>query len=394
LTSSTWLGFGAGLLLAAVAGTSAGASRPAPYLSLPPQVRPDDNYHWWFRIQIFNPLSKGLYTDSLSCDIEDLDPGETRIPRVQRLSLGGVTEIVRSVSDRDSGHVTFSATAGVEHARLTFRLYAHDAKGKPYVVTGVTESMPNEAAANLPSKYFDRGGRRIEYVLVPPIRPAPSSPAILLVHGHGSHARQLIARALLLSEKKYWVMLVSQPGYGQSQGPADLMGPATVGALEGALDILEHVPGVDSTRVAAWGISRGATAVTLLAQRRPELRALVAQSGIYDLWATYRGTRVMGFPETIVREAGKDSAAWRERSPITASDRIRSAVLILHGEQDENVPVDQAHEFAAALERRGAAVETRFFWNQAHALPSAEVDKTVFDFLERRLAAPAPEGAR
>jgi dipeptidyl aminopeptidase/acylaminoacyl peptidase len=403
-TSSNWLRLGAGLLLAAIAGTIEGASGPAPYLSLPPQVHPDDTSQWWFQIRVVNPLSNGLYTDSMSCDIEDLDPGETRMGRLHRLSLGGVTlvvstdsardkrpslggvtQVVPTVSPRDSGSVTFAAMAGVEHARLTFRLYAHDAKGKRYVVTGATESFPSDAAANLPSKFLDSGGRRIEYLLVPPIRRPPSSPAILLVHGHGSHARQLIARALVLSERNYWVMVVSQPGYGLSQGPADLMGPATVQALERALDILERTPGVDSTRIAAWGVSRGATAVTLLAERRPELRALVAQSGIYDLWATYRGTRVTGFPETIVREAGKDSAAWRERSPIMGADRIRSAVLVLHGEKDENVPVDQAHEFAAALKQRGARAETRFFWDEAHALPTAEVDKTAFDFLTREL---------
>ena len=388
--TSTESRLAAGLLLAGLAAAVLGAGRPVPRLDLPAQVRPDQELQWWFRIYIVNPLSSGLYVDSMSCDVEDLDAGETRTARVQRLDLTGVVRIVPSVSEQDSGSFQFSAAATAEHARLTFRLHAHDSKGKPYAATGVTESLPSPVAANLPSRFFDSGGRRIEYLLVPALRASGPSPAILLVHGHGSHARRLIALAQALSDRRYCVMLVSQPGYGLSQGPADLMGPATVGALEKALDILERTPGVDSTRIAAWGMSRGATAVALLAERRPELRAVIAQSGIYDLWATYRGTKVAGFPETIVREAGRDSAAWRERSPIAACDRIRSPVLILHGEQDANVPVDQAHEFAAALERGGAPVETRFFWDEAHALPLAEVDRTALDFLERRLAPPAP----
>ena len=111
---------------------------------------------------------------------------------------------------------------------------------------------------------------------------------------------------------------------------------------------------------------------------------MIVQSGILDLWAVYRGTSLDGFRETIVAEAGADSAAWRARSPLLDADRISAPVLVLHGEKDRNVPAAQAHAFVAALEKRGAPVESHFSAAD-HQLPLSEVQRAVVEFLSRRL---------
>jgi dipeptidyl aminopeptidase/acylaminoacyl peptidase len=206
----------------------------------------------------------------------------------------------------------------------------------------------------------------------------------LLVHGHANQARGMLVQAQRLSTLGFSVMLVSQPGYGQSTGPADFMGPATVKALEAALDRLEQMARVDRSRIAVWGISRGATAAALLAERRPEVRALVVQSGIYDLWAAYRGTRLPGFRETIVQEAGTDSAGWRARSPVLESGALKAAVLVMHGEADDRAPVDQAKGFVQALQSHGLEAESKFLPAVGHVLPPV-AQQTAEAFLGRTL---------
>ena len=203
-----------------------------------------------------------------------------------------------------------------------------------------------------------------------------------MVHGHGNHARHMIRTARQLASHGFTVALVSMPGYGQSTGPAELMGPRSVEAASRVLDALTHEPNVDASRLAAWGISRGATVVAELASKRNELKAIVLQSGIYDLWATYRGTTLDGFRETIVTEAGPDSAAWRARSPLLDAGKIKAAVLVLHGDKDLQIPASQAHAFE--LQKQGAQVESHFS-PAAHQLPVAETQRTALTFLDSHL---------
>jgi dipeptidyl aminopeptidase/acylaminoacyl peptidase len=186
-----------------------------------------------------------------------------------------------------------------------------------------------------------------------------------------------------LAQEGTAILLVSQPGYGRSEGSPDWAGPATIAALSAALDRLENTPGVDSKRIGIWGISRGATAATLLAAKRPEVRAVVAQSGSYDLWATHRGSTLAAVRESVENEAGRDSSAWKARSPILQAKTIRAQVMVMHGEADDQAPIEQARAFAAALDLRGHPTETNFSETGHNMPPSAQLPAQ--HFFERTL---------
>ncbi len=125
--------------------------------------------------------------------------------------------------------------------------------------------------------------------------------------------------------------------------------------------------------------------VATLAEQRGDLRAVVLQSGIYDLWAVRRGTALADFPATIVAEAGRDSAGWRARSPVFGVRTLRAPVLLLHGEKDTNVPAAQAHGFVDALTAAGGTVDARFFPNGGHLLAAGAIERLTFEFLDQRL---------
>jgi dipeptidyl aminopeptidase/acylaminoacyl peptidase len=163
------------------------------------------------------------------------------------------------------------------------------------------------------------------------------------------------------------------------------MGPHTLAAAGAALDKLKRTPGVDSLHLGAWGISRGATVAAALASRRSDLGCVIAQSGMYDLQATYRGTKASGLREAIVAEAGSDSAGWKERSPIVRVASTHTPILILHGENDTTAPAEQAHGYAATLKAGGVAVESSFFPTSGHELPAGLVTRPILIFLEATL---------
>ena len=369
---------------------SKAASKPAdPARVYPLGAHPETgaDLDWSISLEVTNPGGTGLYLDSLWCEVQDLDPGETRAERNTRIDLSGVLKMLSSIPAQDSTVFQHAGPAAAEHARLTYTLLAHRMDGVRFTFATTVEVTAGASATAYPSQFLEVAGHKVEYVMVPALLDTGKTAGVLLVHGHASNARHSIRAARQLAQRGFSVLAVSMPGYGESDGPADFMGPRSVAAAAAALERLARDPAVDSTRLAAWGISRGATVVARLAATRRDLNAIVLQSGIYDLWAVYRGTELPGFKEAIVAEAGSDSSAWRERSPLLTVDRIGAATLILHGERDSHVPPGQAHAFYDALVARKAPVEAKFYPGSAHGLPAADTFRLGADFIRKQQAA-------
>ncbi len=74
----------------------------------------------------------------------------------------------------------------------------------------------------------------------------------------------------------------------------------------------------------------------------------------------------------------RDREMLRRLSPIHKIDRVTAPVLIVHGANDTNVPLDEARQLAAALERRhGAAAELLVFPDEGHGLLNQDNDVTA-----------------
>jgi dipeptidyl aminopeptidase/acylaminoacyl peptidase len=63
-----------------------------------------------------------------------------------------------------------------------------------------------------------------------------------------------------------------------------------------------------------------------------------------------------------------DAELLRDLSPITHIDRLRAPLLIVHGENDSNVPVIEAEQVAQALTRRGVPHRYLLFPDEGHEL--------------------------
>jgi dienelactone hydrolase len=348
------------------------------------ELRTGADFNWTVTLELTNPGGAGLYLDSLMCDAQDLDPGETRADRTTHIDLSRLVQLAPTLEGGGSNTLQHTGPALAEKAKLTYRMHTHRSDGRREVLEVVANIEPG-ASQEYTSRFVTVDGKKIEYVVVPVMGTTKDSPALLLIHGHANHARHMLRMARQLANRGFNVAVMSMPGYGLSEGPAELMGPLSVKAASVVLDSLARQPQVDRERLAAWGISRGATVAAELAARRKDLDAVVLQSGIYDLAAVHRGTTLAGFPEAIVAEAGSDSAAWKARSPLLRADQIGAAVLVVHGEKDANVPAAQAHALVAALEARGRKPESKFYPNAGHQVPSGDVQRIAETFLTSHL---------
>jgi pimeloyl-ACP methyl ester carboxylesterase len=380
--SSSWLF--AAALFTTLSVLSSDAAAQGLRIELPSEAIPaTDQFLWFIPIKVTNLLEVGIRGDSVTCEFEDLGPGTTRAGRHGRGVTFRPEKMLRELSRNDSAFIRYVGPALAEHARLTIRVHALTTRGKPVVSEGTCEVAPSPTGNRFPSNFLTDGKRRIEVVMVPEVWAQGKSPGLMMIHGEGSHARRLLPIAWQLANKGMAVMLVSMPGYGQSQGEADFAGPATVRAVGLALDQLRRWPTVDSTRIAVWGISQGASAAALLAARRGDLSCLVLQSGIFDPKTARRDTQDDSLRWALDKEA-RGSGGWDARSALRVAERVKGRVLILHGERDTVSPSNQAVDFAAKLRVAGVDCALDLFPTGGHDLMGGPALRRVQSFIAER----------
>jgi alpha-beta hydrolase superfamily lysophospholipase len=210
-------------------------------------------------------------------------------------------------------------------------------------------------------------------------------PALLVLSGDGDSAERCIDANAAVVAMGIHVACVSIPGYGRSSGPSRFVGPQTVAASRRALDLLAARPEVDPSKMAVWGSGDGALAAGLLMDYDSRPRALILQSGAYDLQKLWRQAPI-ATKLAIIHQVWPSKRALSERSVIQhLPQKLDCSVLILHGQGDRAMPVSQAVQLASALRERGAHVETRYYPNASHRIAKRVIEPELQAFLRENL---------
>jgi len=217
-------------------------------------------------------------------------------------------------------------------------------------------------------------------------------PALLVLSGDGDSAERCIEANAGVLAMGIHVACVSIPGYGRSSGPSRFVGPQTVAASRRALDLLAERPEVDPSKVAVWGSGDGALAAGLLMDYDSRPRALILQSGAYDLQKLWHQAPITT-KLAIIHQVWPSKRALSERSVIQhLPQKLDCSVLILHGQGDRAMPVSQAVQLADALRERGAHVETRYYPNASHRIAKRVIEPELQAFLRENLLETARAG--
>lgn len=189
-------------------------------------------------------------------------------------------------------------------------------------------------------------------------------PAVMLCHGFSGtrvEAHQLLVKAAnALAAAGMIVVRFDFAGSGESDGEFVEMTPET--EIEDAINILHWLaaqPGVDRSRLAMTGLSLGGL-VTACAASRTNMPAAIA------LWSAtaHMGQRMqerateestsqlqekgyVDFRGNLVGRAFFQNAA--QINPLQEASQYRGKVLIVHGTDDQVVPVAEAHEYSEAF---------------------------------------------
>jgi dipeptidyl aminopeptidase/acylaminoacyl peptidase len=129
----------------------------------------------------------------------------------------------------------------------------------------------------------------------------------------------------------------------------------------------------DSSRMAFEGWSYGGYMTSWVVSQTGRFKAAMMGAGLPSLLSMAGTTDIPGYINTFFGDPQYDGSIvnanikkYLERSGISYSDRVTTPLLILHGSNDERVPIGQPMEFYRALKDRGKAVELVFYPREGH----------------------------
>lgn len=237
----------------------------------------------------------------------------------------------------------------------------------------------------------DDSSKQVEYYIEKPQGNGPW-PTIVLLHGHqtGSRpgGRDFVEWGVLknLAARGYLAVAVSQPGYGNSTGPADFCGPFTQHAVSGVIAKLRADGLVAPHKIVLEGISRGAITAGLLAAHDPTISGVVLISGVYDLAAYVAdfqpNTEKQRIVKAIMAETGGTVDALNARSILHFARNIKASVLILNGAKDDRTDPNQARILADCITKNGGKARAIIYPDFGHKIPVDIRNKEIDPFID------------
>src|SRR5947209_19566106 len=117
-------------------------------------------------------------------------------------------------------------------------------------------------------------------------------------------------------------------------------------------DWAEALPYVEKGRTAAAGASYGGFMIDWIAGHTDRFRCLVSHDGVYDLEAEYGSTEELWFPEWEFKgPPWKNRELYQRFSPSSYAQNFKTPTLVVQGELDFRVAVEQGLGMFTALQR-------------------------------------------
>ncbi len=258
----------------------------------------------------------------------------------------------------------------------------------------------SEMMASEPFRIKTKDGLLLNGYLTLPQGKSKNLPTVVLPHG-GPHARDYWgydAQVQMLANAGYAVIQVNfrgSTGYGKTFVEAgygawgskiqDDIALATNYAVQQGIS--------DKKRLCIFGASFGGYSALQSAIRKPDLfKCAIGYVGVYDLPMLYSEGDIKNLKwgdAYLDKTLGADAAEQKIQSPVHNVDKLKAAVFIVHGEDDE-----RAHfEHALALKDSLEAINYPFEWlvkdKEGHGFYNEdnilELNQKILSFLDKHI---------
>ena len=236
-------------------------------------------------------------------------------------------------------------------------------------------------------------GWESEGILVKPVgyEPGKRYPLLVDVHGGptGAHTNGFkvgVHNGGQLWAGRGWAVLYPNPRGSTNYGEKFMRGNIPDWGGGDYRDIMAGVDEVikrgiaDPQKLALMGWSYGGYMTSWVVSQTTRFKAARMGAGLSNIHSMYGTTDIPGYIGTFFNNYPDEKTLklYRERSALTYVDQVTTPLLIMHGQNDERVPIGQPMEFYRALKDRGKIVELVWYPREGHSnseyLPSAGSD--------------------
>ncbi|MDR1368612.1 MAG: prolyl oligopeptidase family serine peptidase [Dysgonamonadaceae bacterium] len=272
-----------------------------------------------------------------------------------------------------------------ESAANAYRLYSYDLKTKKSQLLSdpFAEQLAELELSEMKDWNFNTSdGTEIKgrYYLPVDFDPDKKYPMIVYYYGGTTPTTRIFESTYPLQTYAAlgYVVYTLQPsgsiGFGQefSARHVNAWGIATADEIiEGAKRFCDEHAFVDRSKIGCIGASYGGFMTQYLQTQTDIFAAAISHAGISAL-SSYWGEGYWGYAYSAVASAG--SFPWNnpklyvEQSPLFQADKIKTPLLLLHGNVDTNVPIGESIQMYNALKLLNKTVEFIRVEGENHAI--------------------------
>jgi dipeptidyl aminopeptidase/acylaminoacyl peptidase len=352
-------------------------------------------------------------SDGVAVYFTVLERGSSHLVRLPL--AGGQPEYV--VKDEGTvGSWSARSNSAIAYAFTTPRdaneLYLKSSAGVPRQLTHLNqELLGNRTIAEVESFTFVSNDNRfeVEAFLTKPIGMTATSrhPLIVVIHGgpHSADGSWFNFKNQVYAAHGYAVLNVNyrgSKGYGQKFADAvfgDQDGNEGQDVLYGVNAAVRRYLWIDRERMGIEGVSYGGQLTDWLITQTNEFKAAIPTAGIanlvsYNYMTYYNQYEEMEFGE-FLHQGNLMDLAW-ERSALKHIAGAHTPTLIIHGENDNDVPIAEAEQLFIALKDVGVDTVFLRYPREGHGLSEVkhQIDATdrSIAWYEKHFPKPGEEG--
>jgi len=235
----------------------------------------------------------------------------------------------------------------------------------------------------------------VEAFLTQPVGKTANSkhPLIVMIHGgpHGAQGPWLDLKSQIYAARGWATVMVNYRGstsYGQAFADAvfgDQNGNEAQDVLYGVQAAIRRNPWIDRDRIGCEGTSYGGQLTAWLITQTRLFKAAIPQAAIinlvsYNYMTYYNQYEQMEFG-IFPHQGTLMDEMWR-RSALRYVAQVATPTLLIHGENDNDVPIAEAEQFYIALKDVGVDTVMVRYPREGHGLREP---KHVVDMIERSI---------
>lgn len=302
--------------------------------------------------------------------------------------------VIRSFSDVDQG---------------TYYLFDRDEKKLQRLGSAYPELATDSLGSMRAIEYKAADGTVIPgYLTVPSGSRAENLPLIVMPHD-GPDARDSWSFSFLrtfLANRGYAVLQMNyrgSAGYGKKWKLAahqDWGGLAYSDITDATRWAIEQgIADPKRVCIAGWGFG-GYTALLGAARNQDLYKCAISIAGISDLQMLREHAVIFGLAEQAYRreQIGADLAKLQRDSPLQQASKIEAPVLLVHGDKDWQVQIDQSKKMEAALKKSKKEHKAVYITGAGHELDRRSDRITLLqqveDFLQRNIGSGADSASQ